>query len=153
MRGTLRLRRERVGSVSYVGQSWRVKWREREVTGLAFHSVCHQNGAVLKSPALLQLQIDLALHRMKPRYARPEQNGVDIESDFIDQPSFEHRPGQFPAAHQADISPTLILELADKANGVFADDRDAVGHFPQRPREHEVLDSRVTAALTAGDGD
>src|SRR5262249_15921890 len=67
------------------------------------------NAAVLEGPALAQLQVGLAGHRVKRRDARAEKHRGDVEPDLVDQSGLEQRPGQLPAAHPADVLAALLV--------------------------------------------
>ena len=49
------------------------------------HAVSNGQVSALENFAIQQIQIDLLLRFVKERNARAEQNGMNIEHDFIDQ--------------------------------------------------------------------
>src|SRR5215218_6738832 len=46
---------------------------------------------------------------------------MHVEADLVDDPGFEERASEIPAAHQADTLARLFLELLDEPYGVGAD--------------------------------
>src|SRR5205823_434 len=65
-------------------------------------AIAHVDTTILERPAFDQLEVDLAAHGVEERHAGAEQDGMDGETDLVDEVRLEQRPGQFAAAHEAD---------------------------------------------------
>ena len=61
------------------------------------HAVSNSQISAFENSAIQQFEIDLLLHLVKERNARAEQNGMNIEHDFIDQAGFKQAFRQFSA--------------------------------------------------------
>jgi hypothetical protein len=66
-----------------------------------------------------RFQGDVTTKRRNQRLASPEQNGMDIGSDFVDEPGLEKRPSKIPAPHDADLAARPLLQGVDERDGVF----------------------------------
>src|SRR5687767_13999212 len=96
------------------------------VTTSMFDAVVDEHTAVLERTGLLELEVNLARHRVKRRDARSEQHGMDVEADAIDQSGFEQRSREFAAAHHDDVLAGLRLQARDEVGDVLTHDVDAV---------------------------
>lgn len=59
------------------------------VVELPFSAIRHNQTAIRQLLTLHQLQINLVRHFVEQRNTRTEQDGMDVEPDFVDQPRFE----------------------------------------------------------------
>ena len=66
------------------------------------HAVGNGQISAFENLAIQQFKIDLLLHLVKERNARAEQNGMNIEHDFIDQAGFKQALRQFSATKNYD---------------------------------------------------
>src|SRR5216684_8989484 len=100
----------------YVSRTRRAS-AKRKHCALLLHAIQHVDASAFDRLAFDQFQIDLS-HLQKQRDARAEQDGVDIQADFIDHAGFEQRSGELAAAHAADVLAAAILQIADEFGGV-----------------------------------
>src|SRR5258705_4415756 len=89
-------------------------------------AICHQHTAVLEGPRRHKLQVDLPTHLMERRNTGAKKDGVDIESDFVNQVRFKEGPGQLATAHQANVLAISALLLPDKYRSIFGDNRNVL---------------------------
>src|SRR5258707_11339059 len=75
----------------------------------ALDAIGHGEVTALEDLAVEQLKIDLPLHFVEEWNARAEQDGMDVEDDFVDQISFEQALCQFAAAKDDDAFTFLAL--------------------------------------------
>ena len=92
------------------------------------------NAAVLEGAALLKLEIDLSGYGVEERDARPEEYGVDVEADFVDEVGLEEGSGEVAATHEADVlsgfRAVFLFEPADESGCVFRyEGNGAAGEF------------------------
>jgi hypothetical protein len=65
------------------------------------HAISDYEAAVLEGLASKKLEIDLPLHLVKERNPRAQQDGMNVQDDFINQIGFKQALRQLSAAKEA----------------------------------------------------
>jgi hypothetical protein len=77
-----------------------------------FHPIADQHAAVLEGPALPQLKVNLAAHRMEQWDARAQQDRMNVEANLVNQIGLKQGPRLFAAPGRTHQTPPELLQRA-----------------------------------------